>query len=121
MADSSYSNSDLLGLAGKADARFRGIPMFGSGESIILSASPTANTKDLPIDCHVMLLATKECWVRFSPDGTDPALQDADMYLVANVPYLLRLGKTGSNYNRRINALQSGSGGFLRIIPMTAE
>lgn len=122
MAESSYTNAEFLGLAGKADARFRGMPVAGAGQKISLSGSATANGVDLPIDGHVMLTATKECWIRFSSDGTTAAVADVDMYLVANTPYLLRTGaQADGTPNRRISALQAGSGGFLYIMPMVAE
>lgn len=122
MADNQFSNAEFLGLAGRADARFRGLPTAGAGQRVNYSAAASPNAADLPVDASVMLTATTACFVRFSPTGSDAAVADVDMYLVANVPYLLRLGKNAAKVdNRRISVIRATADGSLFIMPMLAE
>lgn len=120
MAESSYTNAEFLGLAGKADARFRGKPVTAAGQKVAFTTA-TANLVDLPLAAHVMLVTTAACFIRLSPTGT-AAVADVDMYLIPNIPYLISLGKDADGVpNRRISAVQVAGGGNLFIMPMAAD
>lgn len=122
MAENSYTNGEMVGLAGKSDARLHGMPVAGLGQRITVSAVSSANSVDLPLDSHVMLTATTACFIRLGIDGTVTAVADVDMYLVPNIPYLIRMAKDSTNVPlRRIAAVRSTADGFLYIMPMVAD
>jgi hypothetical protein len=120
MADNCYTNGELLGLAGKANARLHGVPTPGASQKISFTAVAASNTAMLPIDAHVIVTATTACFIRLSSDGT-AAVTDVDMYLAANVPYLIRLSSFANVPNRYISAVRATSDGILYITPMVAE
>jgi hypothetical protein len=115
VSDTNYSNGELLGLAGKAVARLHGVPTAGVSQKVNFTAT-AATSGLLPSDISVILTATQPCFVRFSPDASSVVV-DVDMYLAANMPYLLRLGIN----NRYISVVRSTTDGVLYITPMSAE
>ena len=121
MSDNNYSNGELLGLAGKADARFRGCPQQGLGQKVTFTAAAATHTNALPIDASVMVTATQACFIRLSPTGT-AAVADIDMYIAANIPYMVRMGKDATKAdNFFISAIRATADGALYIMPMSAE
>jgi hypothetical protein len=121
MSDNSYSNGEFLGLAGRASARFHGVPTPGATQRVDYTATAASNTVDLPVDANVMVTATTACFIRLSADGLDAAVADVDMYLVPNLPYMVRLSSFSGVPNRRVSAVHATADGTLYIVPMLAE
>jgi hypothetical protein len=112
---SNYSNSEYIGLAGHAVAKLHGSPTPAATQKVTFTAT-AASSGVLPSGAYVMLTATQPCFIRFSPNANS-AVVDIDMYLVANVPYLLSLGYN----NQYVSVVQSTTGGALYITPMAAD
>jgi len=110
-----YSNSEFLGFAGQAISKLHGYPEAASTQKVNFTAT-AASSGVLPSGAYVMLTATQPCFVRFSPDANS-AVVDIDMYLVANVPYLLNLGCS----NQYVSVVQATAGGILYITPMAVD
>jgi hypothetical protein len=123
MADTSYTNGELLGLAGKALARHNGAPLAGQGQKISFTNTAAANSAALPVDSNVMLVATQDCFIRLSKDGQDAALADGtDMYIIAGHQYMIRMIKDANGVPcQYISAVRVTTSGSLYLMPMTAE
>lgn len=120
MSDNNYTNGEMLGLAGKANARFHGVPTPGASQKVSFTAAAASNATMLPVDAHIMLTSTTACFIRLSSDGA-AAVVDVDMYLAAGMPYLIRLSSFSGVPNRYISAVRATSDGVLYITPMMAE
>ena len=121
MAENSYTSGEMIGLGGTAEARRAGMPSFGNGQKITVTATTATNSVALG-QGHVMIHATNPCFIRLAVNGSGTAVVDTDMYIAANTPYMIKIGKTAANVAyTHICAIRVSADGVLYIMPMLAD
>jgi len=122
MAEQSLSSVELVGLAGRAQARSMGSPRPGASQAITTgTGAAVSNASKFPVAAHLTLVATgNPCFVRTSVDGLDAAVVDTDFFLPVNVPTTIQLGYTDNVAHRFVSAISITGAGKLNISVMDA-